>query len=844
MLLSITPQGGPAQAKQNPDFFALCDLLSSKISADTDSTQKQLNFQSPSEALGLLKDSTAALCALIDVALEFKNLGESKHPRSEQLGTDILKLYTNQLDLKSTKGERGLTDNQRLLLQLYKNSHAEGVSKPEWSSLIEKFVNFEPNDRLPIAIEIVKHSAEAKSNQTIIDLIADITSLNQALENQSQRAVNTPTTKVANPTQNAAPADLYKQINKDIEQKLAGLYREVIKLSDIRPEDLEIFRDNISFKISFNTEFLTAIHQSILGISKLISCLALNPNDALELSIFQLSSAATSLEARPVKLNFTESRGSPEVLSEVVANYEELASAAKRLAALCNEERLSDDRRADAVILANLKEIIPTEKLGAASKAGEVIAKISEQPVESAAFLGLLSLTANSVKLAGESLASKPDFLFEKPPLYQALCMLVKALLSNRPKAVELAENGFSSIHFHAFKTFCAKIRAAVEEKDYSTLTKIIDACLDKGNLSSLKNHEKFLLLTALLHLSENKEVAAKLRTRIDHLGNIRDLSQGLTALLGQTPLSSIVNTFRARIVSKLDKGLADYHGKKEMIADLLADLEEYQLFLKHPEARVGIPDNQIFLNCRLMVGKPGCGKTFLPKCLANELGWPLHIVSASELVKAGFGNGSISAKQFADFLSEEMKKARAEKQACGAIASLVFVDEADACYRRRNAEFMSVTDILNSNQMLEITEVLFGENPDMFVMGATNNIELMDPAALRIGRWGLMLDLNTQTPNDVHDILTGDAERLNVPLDRSYSPEIRALEETGRAKLIGSIDEAVKAGQGLPPLALKIARNQEVVLTRIQNREFKWANVTKKLERIKRLSSSARVQN
>ncbi len=131
-----------------------------------------------------------------------------------------------------------------------------------------------------------------------------------------------------------------------------------------------------------------------------------------------------------------------------------------------------------------------------------------------------------------------------------------------------------------------------------------------------------------------------------------------------------------------------------------------------------------------LMLGPPGCGKTYLAKAIATESGFPFIPVAGSELVGIYIGSGVKRIKEI-------FKEARALAKAEG--GCIIFFDEIDAfAYQRYQVQDLGGAQSHNAtvNQFLtEMDGVRQAEN-NIFVLAATNvNEEELDPAILRGGR-------------------------------------------------------------------------------------------------------------
>jgi transitional endoplasmic reticulum ATPase len=124
-----------------------------------------------------------------------------------------------------------------------------------------------------------------------------------------------------------------------------------------------------------------------------------------------------------------------------------------------------------------------------------------------------------------------------------------------------------------------------------------------------------------------------------------------------------------------------------------------------------------------LFYGPPGCGKTLLAKAIANECQSNFISIKGPELLTMWFGESESNVRDVFD-------KARQ------AAPCVLFFDELDSIAKARGSSLGDAGGAADRviNQILTEMDGM-GKKKSVFIIGATNRPDIIDPAILRPGR-------------------------------------------------------------------------------------------------------------
>ncbi|KAK8937187.1 hypothetical protein KSP39_PZI012238 [Platanthera zijinensis] len=182
-----------------------------------------------------------------------------------------------------------------------------------------------------------------------------------------------------------------------------------------------------------------------------------------------------------------------------------------------------------------------------------------------------------------------------------------------------------------------------------------------------------------------------------------------------------------------------------------------------------------------LLYGPPGCGKTLIAKALANEAGANFIHIKGPEILNKYVGESE-----------QEIRTIFSRARTCS--PCIIFFDEIDALTTKRGREGAWVVERALNQLLVELDGA--DQRHGVFVIGATNRLEVIDPAVLRPGRFGKLFYVPLPTVAERGLILKALARKKPVDPDVDYDSLASrdACRNFTGADLAALVDEAAMA--------------------------------------------------
>ncbi|EPQ30691.1 uncharacterized protein PFL1_01592 [Pseudozyma flocculosa PF-1] len=288
----------------------------------------------------------------------------------------------------------------------------------------------------------------------------------------------------------------------------------------------------------------------------------------------------------------------------------------------------------------------------------------------------------------------------------------------------------------------CFKHEIAFQAPNEAERLQMLQIALDRVALSpdvDLKNlatQTAALVAADLVNLVSRAKLASvsRIRKEIGDRHDVRDVDLVLSGVvLTGSDFEQALNKARSSYSESIGAPKIpnvtwdDVGGLASVKSDIL---DTIQLPLEHPEL---FSDGLKKRSGILLYGPPGTGKTLLAKAVATSCSLNFFSVKGPELLNMYIGESEANVR-------------RVFQRARDAKPCVIFFDELDSVAPKRGNQGDSggVMDRIVSQLLAELDGMAgSSEGTDVFVIGATNRPDLLDPALLRPGRFDRMLYLS-----------------------------------------------------------------------------------------------------
>ncbi|CAH6721041.1 ribosome biogenesis ATPase Rix7p [[Candida] jaroonii] len=196
-----------------------------------------------------------------------------------------------------------------------------------------------------------------------------------------------------------------------------------------------------------------------------------------------------------------------------------------------------------------------------------------------------------------------------------------------------------------------------------------------------------------------------------------------------------------------------------------------------------------------LMWGPPGCGKTLLAKAVANESRANFISIKGPELLNKYVGESERAIRQV-------FQRARAS------VPCIIFFDELDALVPKRDNSLSESSSRVVNTLLTELDGL--NDRKGIYVIGATNRPDMIDPAMIRPGRLDKSLFIELPTSEERHDILKTLISVNKTPIDSSVDFKLIVNDHKCRNFSGADISSLVREA-GVIALKKKFFSNQQI---------------------------------
>jgi peroxin-6 len=292
------------------------------------------------------------------------------------------------------------------------------------------------------------------------------------------------------------------------------------------------------------------------------------------------------------------------------------------------------------------------------------------------------------------------------------------------------------------------------------------ECSIGKKEIESMVQHTAGLLPLELKNVAAEAYAAAVYPVHAKNKDSADEKSFVDVPDMDQTHVDTSIVSVRHKTASdigapKIPNVLWDDVGGLEDVK--IGILDTVELPLKHPELFSGGLRRRSGV---LLYGPPGTGKTLLAKAVATECSVNFLSVKGPELINMYVGESE-------RLIRDVFVRARRARPC------VIFFDELDslAPARGKGSDSGGIMDRIVSQLLAEIDSAQGGSgSDDVFIVGATNRPDLLDPALLRPGRLDKLLYVGIASePTDREKVIRALTRKFELNQDVDFAAVSRA---------------------------------------------------------------------
>jgi proteasome regulatory subunit len=251
-------------------------------------------------------------------------------------------------------------------------------------------------------------------------------------------------------------------------------------------------------------------------------------------------------------------------------------------------------------------------------------------------------------------------------------------------------------------------------------------------------------------------------------------MNQQTLAVISVLPTSKDPMVYAFEVEERPNVTYDDIGGLERQIEEIREAIE-LPLLKPHLFEEVGIePPKGV-----LLYGPPGTGKTLLAKAVAHHTNATFIRVVGSEFVQKYIGEGARLVREVFELAKEKAP-------------SIIFIDELDAIAARRTSSDTS-GDREVQRTLMQLLAEMDGFDPrgDVKIIGATNRIDILDPAILRPGRFDRIIEVPLPNYEGRMQIFKIHTRKMKIADDVNFAELARLTEGASGADIKAICTEA-----------------------------------------------------